>query len=132
MAPTFLLLYGITNEKTVNLTQIDRIPAASRTSLQKHVPTTVYVSLGCGTCRMASLFTSLSGTAIPAIFSEDVLPACQHQLPQALAASLLKHIIIMPFQQALFHTTSGASPAISDALLITSAPLLSPFVAILI
>ena len=27
MAQTFLLLYAITNEKTVKLTQIDRIPA---------------------------------------------------------------------------------------------------------
>ena len=81
---------------------------------------------------MTSLFTWLSGTAIPAIFSEDVIPACQHQLPQALAASLLKHIIIMPLQQALFHATSGTSPAITDALLTTSAPLPSPFAAILI
>ena len=32
MVPTFLLLYAITNEKTVNLTQIDRIPAAARAS----------------------------------------------------------------------------------------------------
>ena len=49
MAQTFLLLYAITNEKTVKLTQIDRIPAASRTSLQKHVPITLigipYLSL---------------------------------------------------------------------------------------
>ena len=36
----FLLLFAITNEKTVKLTQIDRIPAASRASLQKHVPIT--------------------------------------------------------------------------------------------
>ena len=37
----FLLLYAITNEKTVKLTQIDRIPAASRVSQQKHVPITL-------------------------------------------------------------------------------------------
>ena len=30
MAPTFLLLYAITNEKTLKLTQIDRLPAASK------------------------------------------------------------------------------------------------------
>ena len=30
--PTFLLLYAITNEKTVKLTQIDRLLSASKTS----------------------------------------------------------------------------------------------------
>ena len=43
----------------------------------------------CGTCYMASLFTSLSRTAITTIYSEAVLQTCQHQLPQALATSLL-------------------------------------------
>ena len=41
MAPTFLLLYAITNEKTVKLTQRDRIQAESRASPQKHVPITL-------------------------------------------------------------------------------------------
>ena len=72
---------------------------------------------------MASPFTSLPRTAIPTIFSEALLSTSQHQLPQALAASLLKHIIIMSLQQALFHTTSCASPAITDALLTTSGDL---------
>ena len=36
---------------------------------------------------MASLFTSLSRTAIATIFSEAVLQTCQHQLPQALTAT---------------------------------------------
>ena len=36
---------------------------------------------------MASLFTSLSRTAIATIFSEAVLPTCQHQQPQALTAT---------------------------------------------
>ena len=31
MAPTFLLLYAITNEMTVKLTQIDRVLAALKT-----------------------------------------------------------------------------------------------------
>ena len=66
---------------------------------------------------MSSFVTSLSRTAIITIFSETLRQTCQHQLPQALAASLLKHIIIMPLQQALIHTTSCASPAITDALL---------------
>ena len=55
MASTFLLLYAITNEKIIKLTQIDRIPAASRASQQKHVPIILvgipYLSLiylGCG------------------------------------------------------------------------------------
>ena len=43
----------------------------------------------CGTWHMASLFTPLSRTAITTIFSEAVLQTCQHQLPQALATSLL-------------------------------------------
>ena len=37
MAPTFLLLSAITNE-TVKLTQINRFPAASSASRQKHLP----------------------------------------------------------------------------------------------
>ena len=41
MAPIFLLLYASTNEKTVTLTQIDRIPAASRAFPKKHVPITL-------------------------------------------------------------------------------------------
>ena len=41
MAPTFSLLYAITNEKAVNLTQIDRITAAFRASPQKHVKITL-------------------------------------------------------------------------------------------
>ena len=49
MASTFLLLYAITNEKTVKLTQVDRIPAASCASPHKHVPITLvgvpYLSL---------------------------------------------------------------------------------------
>ena len=39
MAPTFLLLYVITNEKTVKLMQIDRLTA--RLILQKHIPITL-------------------------------------------------------------------------------------------
>ena len=86
----------------------------------------------CGICHMASPFTSLPRTAIPIIFSEVLLSTSRHQLPQALAASLLKHIIILPLQQALFHATSCVSPAITDALLTTAAPLPSPFAATLI
>ena len=59
MAPTFLLLYTITNEKTVKLTQIDRILAASRafpaetysnnyglTLLKSHIPHLGYDTSG--------------------------------------------------------------------------------------
>ena len=77
----------------------------------------------CGIWHMASPFTSLPRTAIPTIFSEVLLSTSRHQQPQALAASLLKHIIIMPLQQALFHATSCISPAITDARLTTSVPL---------
>ena len=42
----------------------------------------------CGTCHMASLFTSPPTTATPTIFSEIILQTCQHQLPEALAASI--------------------------------------------
>ena len=41
MAPSFLLLYVITNEKTLKLRQVDRLPALPRFSPQKHVPTTL-------------------------------------------------------------------------------------------
>ena len=41
MAPSFLLLHIITNEKTLKFTQIGRLLSASRTSPQKHVPTTL-------------------------------------------------------------------------------------------
>ena len=41
MSPTSLVLYAITNEKTVKLMQIDRIPAASCDSPLKHVPITL-------------------------------------------------------------------------------------------
>ena len=41
---------------------------------------------------MASLFTSLPRTATPTIYLE-ILQTCQHQLPQALAASTAHHII---------------------------------------
>ena len=41
MAPSFLLLHDITNEKTLKLKQIDRLPALPRFSPQKHVPTTL-------------------------------------------------------------------------------------------
>ena len=41
MAPSFLLLQVITNEKTLKLMQIDRLPALPRFSPQKHVPTTL-------------------------------------------------------------------------------------------
>ena len=41
MAQTLLLLYAITNEKTIKLTEINRIPATSCTSPQKHVPITL-------------------------------------------------------------------------------------------
>ena len=86
----------------------------------------------CGTCHMASPFTSLQRTAISTIFSEALLSTSCHQLPQALAESLLKHIIIMPHQQALFHATSCISPAITDALFTTSAPLPRSFAPTLI
>ena len=42
------------------------------------------------------------------------------------------HIIIMPLQQALFYANSRPSPALTNALLTTSAPLPSPFTATLI
>ena len=41
MAPFFLLLHDITNEKTLKLKQIYRLPALPRFSPQKHVPTTL-------------------------------------------------------------------------------------------
>ena len=41
VAPSFLLLHVITNEKTWKLKQIDRLPALPRFSPQKHVPTTL-------------------------------------------------------------------------------------------
>ena len=41
MAQSFLLLYIITNETTLKLTQIDRLLAASKIFLQKHVRTTL-------------------------------------------------------------------------------------------
>ena len=41
MAPSFLLLHIITNEKTLKFTQIGRLLSASRASPQKHVPTTL-------------------------------------------------------------------------------------------
>ena len=41
MAPSFLLLQAITNEKTLKLKQIDRLPALPRLPPQKHVPTTL-------------------------------------------------------------------------------------------
>ena len=37
----FLLLHDITNEKTLKLKQIDRLPALPRFSPQKHVKTTL-------------------------------------------------------------------------------------------
>ena len=51
--------------------------------------TAVFEHPSCGICHMASPFTSLPRTAIPTIFSEILLPTCQHQPPQALATSLL-------------------------------------------
>ena len=41
MAPSFLLLHIITNEKTLKFTQIGRLLSASHASPQKHVPTTL-------------------------------------------------------------------------------------------
>ena len=41
MAPSFLLLHDIINEKTLKLKQIDRLPALPRFSPQKYVPTTL-------------------------------------------------------------------------------------------
>ena len=41
MAPSFLLLHVITNEKSLKFTQIGRLLSASRASPQKHVPTTL-------------------------------------------------------------------------------------------
>ena len=41
MAPSFLLLHVITNEKSLKSTQIGRLLSASRASQQKHVPTTL-------------------------------------------------------------------------------------------
>ena len=41
IAPSFLLLHDITNEKTLNVKQVDRLPAFPRFSPQKHVPTTL-------------------------------------------------------------------------------------------
>ena len=47
----------------------------------------IFSCCACGTGHMASLFTSLSRTAIATFFSEAVLQTCQHQLPQALTAT---------------------------------------------
>ena len=41
MAPAFILLHVITNEKTLKLKQIDRLPALPRFPPQKHVLTTL-------------------------------------------------------------------------------------------
>ena len=41
MAPSFLLLHVITNEKSLKFTQIGRLLSASHASPQKHVPTTL-------------------------------------------------------------------------------------------
>ena len=41
MAPSFLLLHVITNEKSLKFTEIGRLLSASRASPQKHVPTTL-------------------------------------------------------------------------------------------
>ena len=41
MAPSFLLLHVITNEKTLKFKLIDRLPALSKFPPQKHVPTTL-------------------------------------------------------------------------------------------
>ena len=41
MAPSFLLLHVITNEKSLKFTQIGRLLSASRASPQKHVPSTL-------------------------------------------------------------------------------------------
>ena len=43
MAPSFLLLHVITNEKFLKFAQIGRLLSASRASPQKHVPTTLVV-----------------------------------------------------------------------------------------
>ena len=65
MAPTFLLLYAITNYKTVKLTQIDRIPAASCASPQNHVPITLigipYISLIYLDSNPVSIYRSFEG-----------------------------------------------------------------------
>ena len=64
MAPSFLWLHIITNEKTLKFTQIGRLLSASRASPQKHVPTTLvgihtcwYIYLG-----VASLSVTLLAT----------------------------------------------------------------------
>ena len=77
------------------------------------------IYLHCGTCHMASLFTSLPRTATPTIISEVVLWACQHQLPQALAASTAHRNITTSIQMGP-HATSCASPANAGPLLTTS------------
>ena len=41
MAPPFLLLYTITNKKTVKLMQVDRLLSASKTSPAEHIPITL-------------------------------------------------------------------------------------------
>ena len=48
---------------------------------------------------MASLFTSLSRTAIATIFSEAVQQTYQHQLPQALTATTAHRNIITSLQE---------------------------------
>ena len=58
-----------------------------------------YPIFGCAlVAHVASLFTSLPRAATPTIFSEVVLQASQHQLPQALATSTAHRIIITSLQ----------------------------------
>ena len=51
---------------------------------------------------MAFPFTSLPRTAIPAIFSKVLLSTCQHQLPQAVAISLLFTSLSCPSSKPSF------------------------------
>ena len=81
---------------------------------------------------MASLFTSLSRTAIATIFSEAVLQSCQHQLPQALTAITAHRNIITSLQVGPLSHNFLRFSTIAGSLLTTSMPLPSLFSANLI
>ena len=63
------------------------------TALAQSINLEVY-GWNCGTCHMASLFTSLPRTETSTFCSEIILQTCQHQLPQALSASTAHRNII--------------------------------------
>ena len=72
----------------------------------------------CGTCHMASLFTSLSRTTIATIFLEAVLQTCPHQLPQVLTATTAHRNIITslqvgPLSPNVFRLSTLAGPLLA-------------------